>query len=222
MTEPSFNPQLMEYVSSLPTESWMIDKERKMQLHEIGDYIHDKVANSEEVRLTVICSHNSRRSHIGQLWLKVASVYYGIGNVSTYSGGTEATAFNPRAVSALHEAGFTIEKLTDGGNPLYSAHFDNESPAVQMYSKHFNDPKNPQGNFAAIIVCSEADASCPFVPGADARFAIPYVDPKIADNTPFESEAYAQRTRQIAREMFFAVRHAKERIIDASLLTGDM
>ena len=49
------------------------------------------------------------------------------------------------------------------------------------FSKHYGDPANPQQGFAALMVCGEADAACPFVKGAALRVSMPYLDPKIYD-----------------------------------------
>jgi arsenate reductase (thioredoxin) len=68
---------------------------------------------------------------------------------------------------------------------------------------------NPTENFAAIMTCSQADKNCPFIPGASLRIAIPYDDPKDFDGTPQEEAKYDERTRQIAREIFYAFSQLK-------------
>lgn len=201
--------KLAKYSATLDDEFDQIPEERQAKLKELGDYIVEKQRAGEPIQITVICTHNSRRSHIGQLWLKTAAIYYGLDNVATFSGGTEATAFNPRAVAAMKRAGFKIRKINKDKNPMYEAALGADFPKLIMFSKKFSDRRNPDKGFAALMVCSEADAACPFVPGADGRFSIPYEDPKNFDGTPAETQAYDERCRQIAREMFFAVRHAK-------------
>lgn len=196
----------------LEREFDQIPQARKAQLRELGAYIHAKIQTGAPARLTVICTHNSRRSHIGQLWLKAAAVFYGLGKVETYAGGTEATAFNPRAVEAMRKAGFAIAKISDGGNPRYEARLGEDLPSQMLFSKKFSDEPNPQKGFAAVLVCSDADEACPFVPGADGRFAIPYEDPKMFDGTPLESKAYDERCRQIGREMLFAMSQARAKL----------
>jgi arsenate reductase len=131
--------------------------------------------------------------------------------VATYSGGTEATAFNARAVAAMRRAGFSISEA-EGKNPRYVVSLGEGLGEMTIFSKKFNDPANPQRGFAAIMVCSDADAACPFVPGADFRLAIPYEDPKKSDGTPDEAATYDERCRQIGREMLFALRHAKSQL----------
>ena len=209
------NKQLENYCTEVVNEFDMISKERQENLKDIGAYIHEKRKAGEDVNLLVICTHNSRRSHMGQLWLYAAAAWYGVEDVSAYSGGTEATAFNPRAVQALRRAGFKINNLNAGDNPPYEASYlkGNDSEGVHMYSKKFGDRANPTKNFAAIMVCSEADASCPVVPGADARVAVPFDDPRYYDNTASEELEYDKTVRLIAREMFYAMNHAKQLLV---------
>lgn len=202
--------KLQQYSMSLEAEFDRITGQRKAQLEEIGAYIIKKNQINTPVHLTVICTHNSRRSHIGQVFLKLAAVYYGIENVHTFSGGTEATAFYPSAVEALSKVGFEILKSDNTDNPVYTVKYDETASAMQLFSKKYSHAANPKTSFAAIMVCSEADGACPFVSGADARFAIPYQDPKQADNTPLEAKAYSDKCREIGREMFFVVNYARQ------------
>ncbi|NBC83516.1 MAG: protein-tyrosine-phosphatase [Bacteroidetes bacterium] len=180
-----------------------IPDDRKKNLKEIAQYVSGKKEKGDTIDLNFICTHNSRRSHISQLWAQTSAYYYGIPNVFCFSGGTEATAFNPRAVKAMRAAGFKIEQMDTTDNPVYHVHYTNELPPVKAFSKKYGDAFNPQKDFAAIMTCSDADEACPIVYGAAERFAIPYEDPKIADNTPEEETRYNERCRQIASEMFY-------------------
>lgn len=216
-TKPEeLSKKLAKYARSVTEEFDQIPEERKATLRELGDYIYEEHNSEDPIKVTVICTHNSRRSHIGQLWLVAASEWYGIDNFMAYSGGTEATAFNPRAVAALKRAGFKITKTRHADNSVYKAIVTKgaaNSPGVIMYSKKFDDSQNPDADFAAIMVCSDADQSCPTVPGAEARFSVPFDDPRYFDGTASEKLKYDETTRLIAREMFFAMHHAKERSI---------
>jgi arsenate reductase len=71
------------------------------------------------------------------------------------------------------------------------------------FSKTFDDPFNPDKNFAAIMTCSDADENCPFVPGTEFRLALTYKDPKEADDSPEEASRYDERVRQIGREILY-------------------
>jgi arsenate reductase len=184
-----------------------IPKDRKSQLEKIAAYVFDRVKARNESRpdasLTFICTHNSRRSHMSQIWAQTAAAYYGITGVATYSGGTEATAFNPRSVAALERAGFVIEKTSDNENPLYLVRFSENAPALEVFSKIYNQPPNPTEDYCAVMTCSQADKNCPVVAGASMRVAIPYDDPKAFDGTDQEAAKYDERCRQISREMLY-------------------
>lgn len=118
------------------TESQALDQipaERKRVIETLAEFVRNKVKADQQVRLTFICTHNSRRSHMAQLWTQAASWYYGIPNVRCFSGGTEATAFNPRAVEALREAGFSIEMATAGENPVYEVKYADEPDLITAF-----------------------------------------------------------------------------------------
>ncbi|MGB3588495.1 MAG: protein-tyrosine-phosphatase [Tunicatimonas sp.] len=199
---------LAQYIESVVEELDQITEKRKSALREVRDYLSQKSLAKEEVRLVVICTHNSRRSHFGQLWLQVAAYYYGLSTVHTFSGGTEATAFHPNAVGALSRAGVRFIPIDEySSNPQYLASVGSDYPDINMFSKKYDHPQNPHRSFAAIMVCSDADADCPVISGADARFSLPYKDPKQYDNTPQESEQYDKRCRQIAREMLYIMKN---------------
>lgn len=212
-SKPKFHKSLQSYCETLSNEFDQIEPDRKKELEEIGAYIFEKKQAGAPVNITVICTHNSRRSHMGQLWLEAAAAWYGLENIHGFSGGTEATAFNPRAVAAMERAGFKISKLYNTENPNYEAHMGKLFSPIILFSKKYDNPFNPAKNFAAVMVCSEADAACPIVSGAEERFAIPYQDPKHYDDTPSEKDQYDERCRQIAREFFYLMAHAKHKLV---------
>jgi arsenate reductase len=195
-------PELLAYISTNKLDFSTIPEERKSIISEIASYIKEHRSDNSPINLIFICTHNSRRSHMSQLWSQAAADYYGVGNIHCFSGGTEVTAFNPRAVKAMQDAGFRIIKTNESLNPVYQVSFSESIVPFDAFSKKFSDPYNPQQNFIAVMTCSEADAACPLVPGAEARFSLPYEDPKSFDNTPQEEEAYRERCRQISTEMF--------------------
>lgn len=199
-----FYPELQSYIQAVLPDTASIATERKEALDKLATYIRKKQDAGNTASLTFICTHNSRRSHLSQIWAATAAAYYGLGeHVQTFSGGTEATAFNPRAVAAIERAGFTVEN-PGGENPHYQVRLAEQAPAMECFSKTYDDPfANPQKEFAAVMTCSDADENCPIVPGAEFRQAIPYEDPKVADGTPEETARYDERCRQIATEMFY-------------------
>jgi arsenate reductase (thioredoxin) len=195
---------LKSKINLLTKEVDQISAERKETLQQLTRFVQDKVKMGKPVYLNFICTHNSRRSHISQLWAQAAAHYYGIENVFCYSGGTEATAFNPRAVKALQDAGFSIIKTKEGENPVYEVKFAEDEVPIIAFSKKYDDPFNHNKDFAAIMTCSQADENCPLVLGASARIALTYNDPKEFDGTPQEEVKYEERVHQIGREIFYA------------------
>jgi hypothetical protein len=194
---------LETYVEDRIGEFAEIDEERRALLKSISAFVAERADAGEPVKLTFICTHNSRRSHMSQIWARTAAEVYGFDGVETFSGGTEATAFNPRAVAALQRAGFVIEPFTDGKNPIYEVRFDETMQPMQAFSKIYDEEPNPTEGFAAVMTCSSADAACPIVFGAAERIAIPFEDPKAFDGTEREAAAYDERCAQIAREMLY-------------------
>lgn len=183
--------------------------ERMAELEDLALWIAQQSAEAP-AQLVFICTHNSRRSHMGQIWAQTAAQFYGLDGVRTFSGGTEVTAFNPRAVQALRAMGVGLEPVAQGPaeNPRYAVRLLDPAFETLAFSKHFGDPTNPASGFAAVMTCSEADGACPIVFGSAARFSLPYIDPKSSDGTPQEPQVYAERARQIGAEMFYVMRRA--------------
>ena len=186
-----------------------ISSERKGVLQPLIDYIKGKIENQEEVRLNFICTHNSRRSHLSQIWAQTMAFHFNIQNVFCYSGGTEATAMFLKVSETLFNQGFKIQKLSETSNPVYGVKYDENEPAVVCFSKTFDDDFNPNSQFAAIMTCSSADEGCPFIAGAEVRLPIRYEDPKAFDGTDLMNEKYAERSLQIASEMYFVFSQIK-------------
>lgn len=197
-------PVLQGTIEKLTREFSQIPKDRKPIIKELTDYVSQKPKGHQKIKLNFICTHNSRRSHISQVWAQTAAHYFGIGNIETYSGGTEATALNSRAVTALKDAGFDISVKKGGTNPVYEVRYASDAPGLTLFSKTYDDAFNPKSDFAAIMTCSHADENCPLVIGATKRIALTYNDPKDFDGTPQEAEKYRERVEEIGREILYA------------------
>ncbi len=196
-------PALRPYVNEVATELDTLPPERKEVLGQIAAAITTRLQTGKPAYLTFICTHNSRRSHMSQIWAQTAAYYYGLKDVHAYSGGTEVTACNCRTVTAMRRVGFDITDLTTGDNPMYSIRYAEDRPPIRAYSKLYYADDNPKQEFIALMTCSSADKSCPQVKGAIDRYAIHYIDPRLCDDTPTETTAYNERCRQIAQEMFY-------------------
>jgi arsenate reductase len=205
----SMRDQISRYLAEREQEFDQISAERKDLLGKVADYVKDCRRQDRPARLVFICTQNSRRSHLGQIWGAAAAAYCGVPKVATYSGGTQSSAFNPRAVAALERAGFDVQKTTDDENPIYHVRFSDGGPIVTSFSKVFSDAPNPKKDFCAVMVCSSADEACPIVAGAAERVAVPFEDPKVADGSADEAKTYDERSRQIAREMLYVMSVAK-------------
>lgn len=193
---------LTQTMQSLAAKAHSIEPERRTELDGLAAWI----APREAADLVFICTHNSRRSHMAQAWASAGAAFHGVEGVRSWSGGTEATACNPRTVAALKRAGFAIAvQDAEAANPTYEVTFaDGEEPLL-CFSKVYSDGRNPQEGFAAVMTCSDADQGCPLVHGAAARFATPYVDPKVSDGTEQEAATYDERCLQIGTEMLYVM-----------------
>lgn len=197
------NRTLLEYIKEAEKGFSEIPDKRKAELEEIAGFVTLKSKLGEKAKLIYICTHNSRRSHFGQIWAATAAEYYGVPNVESYSGGTESTAFNERSVAAVSRAGFEVLKTTEGTNPTYHVKYDENGKLIVAFSKKYDDVANPQNDFCAIMTCNSADQACPVVFGASLRVATQYEDPKAFDDTPEEAKMYDERCKQIATETLY-------------------
>lgn len=196
------HPKLDRYIGRALPRIDAISEARKATLDEVARYVSDRLQLNQTAELNFICTHNSRRSQMGQVWAASAAAHFNLDAVRTFSGGTEATAFNHRAVAAIERAGFVVRN-PGGENPHYQVSFRDGGPSLECFSKKHDDPFNPTARFAAIMTCSEADEACPVVSGASLRAPIRYEDPKVADGRPDETAVYDARCLQIATEMLY-------------------
>lgn len=206
--EERLYPQIEQYVKHRLAEFDEIPQKRREQLQELSKYVAACRAEGQPIQLLFVCTHNSRRSHLAQIWAQVGAVHFGLDDVKTYSGGTEATAMNSRTVAALQRAGLRISTDDASSNPKYAVALGKGLQPLTCFSKTLAEPPNPTAHFAAIMTCSSADAACPTVQGAELRLAVTYEDPKVSDGTSEEAATYDQRSQQIAREMLFVMAQA--------------
>jgi len=181
-----------------------IPQERKLILNEIRSYVAQSIVQKDNCQLLFVCTHNSRRSQLAQVWAKIASEYFGVKQelLQTYSGGTEVTACNERTIKALSRVGFSVVSDGSATNPRYTLNTMNNA-SLQLFSKKYNSESNPTKGFAAVMVCSQADETCPFINGCEKRISLGYVDPKRSDGTADEAATYDETSKEIAREMLY-------------------
>ncbi|MFN4285536.1 MAG: protein-tyrosine-phosphatase [Lacibacter sp.] len=206
-------PSLQQRCQVLAQRFNEIPDSRKEKLSRLVHYVQQQLQGPTVPQLVFVCTHNSRRSHLAQVWAAIAAAFYGV-PVQTFSAGTEATALHPHAVAALQAAGCRVETpAEETTNPPYRVFIGEGQPLI-CFSKTLNHPALPKQNFAAVMTCSEADAACPVVPGCAVRVALTYHDPKAYDGTLLQTEKYTERSNQIAQEMLYVfaqvVRNASE------------
>ncbi len=207
------NPTLSDLVSALMLDTTEVPVSRQTELNALASWTAQNLKEKGSADLIFICTHNSRRSHLAQVWAQTAADMLSLEGIRTFSGGTEATACNPRTVEAMKRAGFhvaTADTLHGATNPTYSVQAGSTLESMPCFSKTYSHEVNPQSGFAAVMTCSSADRGCPIVYGADARFAVPYVDPKVSDDTDQEAATYEARLRQIGTEMLYLMDKVKE------------
>ena len=201
-------PEIEVIINNIDTSN--ISGERRKILQLLIDYIQAKRNVNQEIRLNFICTHNSRRSHLSQIWAQTMAAHFNISNVSCYSGGTEATALFPMVARTLKETGFHISIISEVENPIYAIKYGENALPIIGFSKTFDSTFNPSSNFAALMTCSNADENCPFIAGAEERNPMTFEDPKAFDNTPQQAEKYKERSLQIATELYYAFSKIKQ------------
>lgn len=201
------NTKLIETIDFISKLS--IQEERKNVLAPLADYLQNKLDKNEPINLNFICTHNSRRSHLGQIWMQSLANHFNLKTITTYSGGTEATAMAKPIIKTLSNQGFEVRQISQNANPIYTIKYDTVSHPIICFSKTYFNEFNPETNFTAIMTCSQADDGCPFVAGSEKRIPITYEDPKISDNTELEEQTYLERSNQIASEMYYVLSQLK-------------
>ncbi len=176
--------------------------DRKMELDDISHLIVEHLKEEESLDIIVVCTHNSRRSQLGEAWINALASHFRLNQIKAFSGGMEVTAFNERMVNAMKTNGFSIDESEGGINPKYHL---NDAGIEQhpMFSKVYDHEMNPQSGFMAFMVCGHADENCPIVHGMKYRIPLRYKDPKEFDDTDYEQEAYSNKVKEVGREMYY-------------------
>jgi hypothetical protein len=222
-TRKRLNPKLAAHADLLTTSFDLIDERHREAGGKLAHWIARNYKPGQLLHVTVICTGNSRRSILGATMGNIAAAYYGMPEVRFHSGGTAPSAFNTRTVACLTEIGVEIEPTgreaprgePKTANPVYKVRWGRAGePSLETseFSKTYSDPSNPQEGFAALMVCGEADAACPFVKGAALRVSMPYLDPKIFDDGAYEAIKYAERRDDIGRLMLSVMMRVRNRL----------
>lgn len=189
-----------------------IDANRIQLLTTIAKFTANELKSNKKVNLNYICTHNSRRSQLAQVWSSYASNYYNLSKIKSFSGGTDVTAFYRNTVKTLQEVGFNFQIIEfSHQNPVYSINYTNCKNPIIGFSKLYNDEFNKKP-FIAITTCSNAEENCPFIPNAIKRFHLPFNNPKTFDNSLYKAEKYLETNKQIAGEVHFIFEMIKKSI----------
>ena len=198
------------FLKGLQYDQHQIDINRKDDLNLLAEIIHAEIEEKDSCQIIFICTHNSRRSQLIQFLMCLISSHFNLSGIEAYSGGIEVTAFNHRMVAALKAKGFVFSKSNQSYNPEYR--WNGDAHTQPMFSKIYDHSLNPSKNFMAVMVCDHADENCPIVTGAKHRISLPYLDPKAFDDTPEETEAYANKILEIGREIWYLCEKIREHI----------
>ena len=119
----------------------LIDDIRKELLLKIANKIAVNY-NNNDININFICTHNSRRSQLGQVWCFFAAKYFNL-NINALSGGTEVTAFHRNTVQTLKEVGFTftVEDFSHS-NPTYKITCSDVDDSLLAFSKTYDNSVN--------------------------------------------------------------------------------
>ncbi len=199
--------KILDTVHNLNINS--VNENRKILLDTLISYIQNKKDLNKVIQLNFICTHNSRRSHLAQIWAQTLARFFNVPKVVCYSGGTEATKLYRTVKDTLEDQGFIFKTKKEESNKKYEVFFSNTVKPINTYSKVYDHKVNPVTNFVAVMTCSHADENCPFIPGAEKRISVMYEDPKLYDNSILEKKMYKERSIQIATEMKYIFSNIK-------------
>ncbi|MCX7729084.1 MAG: protein-tyrosine-phosphatase [Bacteroidia bacterium] len=180
-----------------------MNAERKEKLLSISSYLAKKSEQNKDINLVFICIQNSRRSHLSQVIAQHIALQHQFNNIYCYSGGVEVTQIHPNTVNTLKHLGYSLTLKKDGENPVYELHYPEYNRSLLLYSKDFKEVTEKLKTFAAIMVCSESETNCPYVPNAEKIIHLPYPDPKEFDETPTSLNEYLKISNQIKEEWSF-------------------
>lgn len=197
---------ITQYIDDIDID--MILPERRVILDQLANAIKEKRVLGKPININFICTHNSRRSIMSQVWCQTIADYFDLDDLQAFSGGTESTAIALPVIDTLKSLGFKLEKVDGSSNPINYISYSSRNDPIKAFSKTIDALDNPQHDFIAVMTCSEADQACPSVVGAAIRIALPYDDPKVYDGSKDMMDKYAERSNQIATEIKYVLTHS--------------
>ena len=205
-----FYSKLQEYCVILTQEFNKIPGERKDQLNELAGYISENLTKKEPVQILFVCTNNSRRSQFAEIWAQTAAYYYGLKNISSYSGGIQQTAINYMIIESLKRAGFSVTASeVYSENPVYLVSPGRRWKDIFVFSKKIDYWNNPNGHFACVYCSKNLINNNMKIPGSIQTIELPYDNVKIFDNSPGGNLKNDKICKEIGREMFYVMHVVK-------------
>jgi len=140
-------------------------------------------------KIVFICTHNSRRSQLCEVWGSILSKRFNL-DLFFYSAGTKKTEVYTEVIKSLQRAGLEIDM--EGKIKL----MHNQ---IELHSKTLDEIKEDE--FIAMMTCSDAEKNCPVDQRSKKNIILFYDDPKKYDRTIHESNEYDKTCRLIASEL---------------------
>ena len=203
-------PILHNYARNLYPDYNSIPEERKRIIEELASYIRGNIQTGVKTELLFVGTNNSTRSQFAYVWAITAAYYYGVKNLSFFSGGTSPSPIDMHTLLALEDAGFIAYKLNQNGETSYEIKYTYNLEPIRIWSKKYNEKGQPTINFASIVVCANADINLPVIKGTNFRTSLHYFDPKAYQNTAEVMDQYKEKCRNVALEMFYLFYLLKE------------
>ena len=217
----TLEPVLAAHLDTLASDRDGIAEPHHSAGRRLAEWLAEHYRPGITLPVVVVCTGNSRRSMLGAMMGNAAAVFIELPEIRFWSAGTAPSAFNPRTIAALRAIGFQIEPTGDEApqgaegfpNPRYRVRLGSgEGQELIEFSKALGDPSLPKRGFAAIMVCDQADADCPIVPGAAIRLSMPFPDPKTFDESAQEQERYAAARDAFGRLMMAVLGEVHRRL----------
>ena len=139
------------------------EKDKKTHLDIIISEIKEGLINTNNI--IFLCTHNSRRSQLCQIWGYILAKIYKVDLIFN-SAGSEKTEVHENIFYCLSYLGIKAENNKVIFKDLI----------INLHSKTLNEIK--EDKFIAIMTCSDTEKSCPTDPRSIKNIKMFYEDPK--------------------------------------------
>ncbi|MBC8111544.1 MAG: hypothetical protein H7Y04_10830, partial [Verrucomicrobia bacterium] len=201
-------PGLHEYVAEITSklrDAGLIPSYRRLILHDIATYVINNFLENQFSNLLFVCTHNSRRSQLCQVWGQIAAFHYDLPLVKCFSGGLETENVSEKILQTLEHAGFHVDnpETQNVYNPQHKVYYSTEFDYISLFSKPYNDAGNPKNNFCTVMNCTPSGEKYQQIDGSKLNVSLIYQNPKDNDDKPDETQVYKQISYKVSLEMFY-------------------